>query len=65
MWNDPTDTGAKDRAARSSRASTGWRNGGELERQVRRFSMKKLTLAFVTLCALLGTAGIVSAQSDP
>ena len=27
--------------------------------------MKKLTLAAVALCALLGTAGMVSAQSDP
>ena len=65
MWNDSTETGAKYRAARSSRASTGWRNGGKLERQVRRFSTKKLTLAVVALCALLGTAGMVSAQSDP
>ena len=65
MWNDSTDTGAKYRAARPSRASTGWRNGGELERQVRRFSMKKLTLATIVLYVLLGIAGMVSAQSDP
>ena len=69
MWNDPTDTVGKHTlepgTIRSGRASLGWRNEGELERQVRRLSMKKLTLASVTLCALLGTAGIVSAQSDP
>ena len=69
MWNDPTDTVGKHTlepgGRRSGRASTSLHNEGELERQVRRFSMKKLTLASVALYALLGITGMVFAQSDP
>ena len=69
MWNDPTNTAGRHTlepgTIRSGRASTSLHNGGELERQVRRFSMKKLTLASVALYALLGITDMVFAQSDP
>ena len=51
--------------ARSGRPSTRLGVGEQKKTTPRRFSIKKLTLAFVTSCALLGIAGIVSAQSDP